>query len=423
MQSNVPTISASEILYAKYSPSELQRLENAARSLSNLNSCAVIDTAREETGLHDLGSDDFEDRMNCWLTEAKEDPNRTCLGKQAVFRIFVKHVCTRLRLEKLLQEYPEINDMEVEKPLFITGPFRSGTTHLHGLLAADSRFRSFRVWESTQPIPDMPLKILPEKFDPRFQKQVEAWNRVKNDATFRTMLAMHPLEPTGVAEETDDLQGPDFANCIWDWPAPDRTWRNHYPGPDHTPRYEYLKTMLRALQWLRGPHRWLLKSPHHLNYLPSLLKAFPDATVVMTHRDPVAVIQSGATMWSYAGRLQYYYIDPRKVIERWADRVDIMLSNGIANRHLFSKGNLLDVKYDDIKSDILGVVERIYAAIEMNFSTQERDQVESFFVRNPPGKYGRVKYDLRNDFDTEPGELHGRFKLYRSQFGVSSEIS
>ena len=118
--------------------------------------------------------------------------------------------------------------------------------------------------------------------------------------------------------------GPDFASYNFEWLSLSPRWRDHYYATDQTPHYEYMKTVLKLLQWRRRMHgdtraRWVLKCPQHIEQLPVLNRVFPDAAVIFTHRDPVAVIQSTVTMQAYSQRIGRKRVDaaaPRPVSPR-----------------------------------------------------------------------------------------------------------
>ena len=129
------------------------------------------------------------------------------------------------------------------------------------------------------------------------------------------VAAMHDQFPEAIEEEVE-LLDLDFASYILEWLARVPGWRDTYLELDQTRHYAYMKKVLQALTFFRGPRTWVLKSPQHSEQLAALMATFPDATVAFTHRDPVAVIQSTITMMAYADRLRRTSHRPRM-----ADRV------------------------------------------------------------------------------------------------------
>ncbi len=124
--------------------------------------------------------------------------------------------------------------------------------------------------------------------------------------------------------------------------------RDYYLDHYQTPHYAYLKTVLQILQWCRPGERWVLKSPQHLEQLGPLLTTFPDATVVVTHRDPVAVVQSAATMMTYAARMSYQTPEPDFYLSYWTDRIGRLLEASVRDRGLLPAGQFEDVHFHDL---------------------------------------------------------------------------
>ena len=150
---------------------------------------------------------------------------------------------------------------------------------------------------------------------------------------------MHPMHPDHVHEELE-LELPDFSSYTPEWVARCPQWRDYYLAHDQTPHYRYLRTVLQILQWIRPGERWVLKSPQHLEQLGPLLATFPDATVVVTHRDPVSVVQSAATMMTYAARMSYRHPKPDFYLDYWTDRIRRLLEASVRDRHLVSDGTI-----------------------------------------------------------------------------------
>lgn len=380
---------------------------------------AVLDAACRRAGLSDFGSRDFEDRLRSWLDEVDGDERRTGLGRAMIFSMCVRYATARLRLHDLLIGHPEIHDVEIAEPIVVVGLPRSGTTHLLNLISADPGLRSLPLWESYEPVPAPDEPVTGDHTDPRYLRCDQEWQMMQ--AVLPHQAAMHPMDPGHVNEEIE-LQGPDFASYILEWVARVPQWRDRYLATDQRPHYEYMRTALKALQWQRGPDRWVLKSPQHLEQLGPLMATFPDATVVVTHRDPVSVVQSAATMMAYAARLAYVEVDPDFVIEYWADRVERLLRASVRDRALLPSGRTVDVVFHEFMADDMGTVERIYRVAGRPLTTEARAAMRDFVASHPRGRYGQVRYDLRADFGVEPEALRERFGFYFEQFPVEVEV-
>ena len=388
-------------------------LEYGESQTTELTVDAVCAAAVERTGLHDFGPDDFRERLDLWLSEMDADPERTGLGRMIMFGDCVRYASNRLRIADLLARHPEILDVEIEAPVFIVGLPRSGTTNLVNLLAADSRVRSMPLWESYEPVPDPREEPGPDGVDPRWTRCQQAWEAMQAGAPF--IAAMHPMEPDHVHEELE-LMLPDFSSYNLEWVARCPGWRDFYLSHDQTPHYAYMKQVLQILQWYRPRQRWVLKSPQHLENIGPLMATFPDATVVVTHRDPVAVVQSTITMLTYGARTAYRSTRPDWYRDYWTDRIGRLLDASLRDRHLLPADRTVDVFFGEYMADEMGTVQRVYDAAGIELTDQARAEIEAYRAAHPRGKEGRVVYDLRRDFATTPEEVRSRFGAYLDAF-------
>jgi hypothetical protein len=230
------------------------------------------------------------------------------------------------------------------------------------------------------------------------------------------------MHPDHVHEELE-LELPDFSSYTVEWVARCPRWRDYYLAHDQTPHYTYLRTVLQILQWIRPRHRWVLKSPQHLEQLGPLLATFPDATVVVTHRDPVSVVQSAATMMTYAARMGYRRSRPDFYIDYWTDRIRGLLEASVRDRHLVPEGRSTDVLFHEFMGDDVATVERIYEVAGLAMTDEARRQIVAYRDAHPRGLDGQVVYDLRGDFDVTPEEVREQFGFYFDRFPVSAEVS
>ena len=378
---------------------------------------AVLDAARTQTGLSDFGPDDFLERLGVWVRSYRQDSGLGPIGQRMVQGDMVRYAATRLRLQDLWTRHPEIDDEAITEPIIVVGLPRSGTTHLLNLIAADSRLRSLPYWESLAPVPDGDAPVDGHK-DPRLVKCQQAY-------ALQTQMApllknMHDMAPEHVHEEIE-LQGPDFSSYLPEWLATVPQWRDYYYAHDQRPHYAYMKRVLKTLQWLRGPDRWILKSPQHLEQLGPLMDTFPDATVAITHRDPLSVIASASTMLSYGDRMRRTHVDPPAVAAYWADRVEHMLRACVRDRDLLPKERSIDVPFAEFMADDVAMVARIYEVAGLPMSAQASAELDAYMKANPRGKHGRLVYDLAGDFDVDVDALRDRFAFYYERFNVQVE--
>ena len=413
-----PDIHITDLANPVLTAAQQAAIEAASAVRLSLTEDAVLAAARQKTGLADFGADDFRARLRIWLQAADEDAELNAVGRATVFGNCVRALANRLRLEDLLTRHPEIHETEIRKPIIITGLPRSGTTHLVNLISADRRLRSLPFWESLEPFPALEDVPGPDGVDPRLVRCRESYER--SDRLLPLLRAMHHMTPEHVHEEIE-VQELDFSTYNLEWYARVPRWRDFYLSYDQRPHYAYLKKALQALQWLRGPDRWVLKSPQHLEQLVPLYETFPDATIVLTHRDPVYVIQSAITMLAYGARLRRTRVDTRDIATYWIDRIERLLRACVRDRNRLPASQSLDVLFHEFMANDVTMVERIYELADLPMTREARGRLDAFVADNPRGKYGRVKYDLRADFGIEAVDLRERFDFYLQRFPVRVE--
>ena len=231
---------------------------------------------------------------------------------------------------------------------------------------------------------------------------------------------MHDRFPEAIEEEVEVLDL-DFAAYVLEWHARVPGWRDYYLGLDQTRHYGYLKKVLQALTFLRGPRTWVLKSPQHCEQLGPLMATFPDATVAFTHRDPVAVIQSAITMMAYSDRLRRTSIDAGWLLDYWSGRVHRLLSACVRDRDLVPAERSIDISFHHLNGNEMPLLDELYRRGGVELTPQVRGHFQQYLGGNPRGKHGRIRYDLQRHFGVAADELRGRFDFYFDRFDVRPE--
>jgi len=299
----------------RYTDAQRAALEFEKSLHVELDAEAILEEASETLKLDDFGSMDFMARLARLCDEWRNDLDLNNLGRFNLRNKLLRYAKNRLLIQDTLKRHPDIHKITIERPIIVAGLPRSGTTHLLNLLAADSRLRSLPLWESYEPVPTPGEHASQGGANPRYARCAEAWTQMQQMVPL--LAAMHPMNPDHIHEELE-LMGPDFASYNFEWLSVSPRWRDYYFASDQTPHYEYMRTVLKLLTWQDGaPRRWVLKCPQHLEQLHVLKRTFPDATLVFTHRDPVAVIQSAATMIAYGHRMSRRRVDPEGVLDYW----------------------------------------------------------------------------------------------------------
>jgi hypothetical protein len=230
---------------------------------------------------------------------------------------------------------------------------------------------------------------------------------------------MHEMTVEHTHEEIQ-LLAMDFSTMLFETTAPMPMWRDHYLAHDQRSSYAYLVRVLKVLQWLRSGSRWVLKSPQHLEQFPALVDTFPDATFVVTHRDPVSVTASMVTMLAYSARLTRDRVDVGGIGLYWADRLERMLGRCADERDVLPAAQTIDVRFDEFMADDLAMVGRVYDLAGQPLDERSRASMAAFTAEHPRGKFGTVEYDLAQ-FGLDAEERRETMRFYTDRFAVTLE--
>ncbi|KFG88303.1 Sulfotransferase family protein [Sphingobium herbicidovorans NBRC 16415] len=368
-------------------------------------------------GLNDFGEDQgFRTRMAVTLQAWDEDEGLTRGGRITLLNHMVRVMVNRLRIEDLVKRRPEILDIEIDRPLFIAGLPRSGTTHLVNWLSRDERLRSLTLWESEEPVQ---LRALaPGEVDPRAARSAELWGAF--EAMLPHMAAMHGMDAASIHEDNELLYMD--LNCYsWEFQSRIPRWIDHYFAHDRTPSYAYEKKVLQVLTWHRGPNRWLLKSPQHMENLAAIKTVFPDATMVITHRDPIAVLRSLTTMLGYSDRIRRDPVDPPALARLWLDRIEKLLRACIDQREAWGPDQSADILFHEYMADQERVMRQVYRLADLDLTPEVEGQLLGYLEENPRNKHGKVIYDLEGVFGVDEAAARERFAFYYERFPVRQE--
>ncbi|RYM12054.1 sulfotransferase [Sphingobium cupriresistens] len=379
----------------------------------------ILDAAQAQTGLSDFGADDFRERLAVWCQAIEEDVNASAVARANLFQMMIRFAATRLRIEDMVRRHPEILDIQIERPIIVAGLPRSGTTHLLGLLSADRRFRSLPWWEAIAPVPAPDEQPTPGDANPRWTKAEQGWRMMESILPY--MAIMHEFSPDHISEDIE-LQGPDFSSYLIEWLAMVPRWRDYYLSHDQSGTYAYLKKSLQVLTFLNGPNRWVIKCPQHMEQLPALHKTFPDATFVITHRDPVGSIRSQLTMYSYAARMFRKSIDIREPLGYWPDRYEKLLRACVRDRDILPPDQTIDVYFHDWIKNPDPILKEIYRIADIPLTDEALADLHVYLAEHGEQTKGKIVYDLERDFHVTGDELRRPFAFYFDRFPVQVEV-
>jgi len=396
-----------------------QRLVDSAPEVT-LSVDAVLKAASERTGLSDFGAEDFRERLALWLRLADEDHGLNRFGRAATLEQLLRYAACRLRIEDLLARHPEILRIQIDRPIIVSGMPRSGTTHLVNALATSPVLRSMKLWEATEPVPlpGEPVSFEENAGNPRYTRSVEAWRILTS--VLEHFPAMHDMAPDHIHEEVE-LQSPDFSSYVPDWLFRAPAWQRYYFSHDQAPHYAYGRKVLQAMTWYKGPNRWLMKSPPNMENLAAILEVYPDATMIIAHRDPVAVIQSAITMIAYWDRIRRTEADLPGLAALWIDRVETTLRRCVQDRERMPEDRTMDVLFHEYMADEKGTIERAWRLAGLPVTDEAARRIDAYLASNRRGRHGQVVYDLHGDFGVDVPALRRRFQFYYDRFPVARE--
>lgn len=375
------------------------RLPAAARAFNRLPAAAMarwlpfdadrlVRAARRRTGLDDLGGDDYREPLALLLDDLGRDDRITPLGRLTVRAILLQVLETRLCVQHELHTARPEALAPVRAPLVIVGLPRTGTTHLHNLLSCVPALQFLPLWQSVAPFrPPGLRRRLPDLRRPR-----TAFRLAMIDHLLPHLRAMHAME-VDLPHEELQLCAPAFRSFFFESSLDVPRYRAWYAGRQHPDAYAYLRRVLQLLQRGRETRRWVLKSPQHLDQLPALLGAFPDAIVLRTHRDPARAALSLITMITYARRAVYRRLDVAAEAQAWVDRLTQMLRDGAAQADALPAGQRVDVEFDRFVADPVGTVERILRCAGLEWDATTRAAVQTYQQSAPRNRHGRIQYD------------------------------
>lgn len=407
------------IPFKPYRPFGIRLLNAIGRVLAllgirtSLDPASMIRAAKRRTGLDDFGDESFMEGL-CVLAEAQDkEANLHPFGRFVARDRLVGFLAVRLKVQQLVKQHPEILQQEIRAPLVIAGLQRTGTTMLHRLLAADPDTRAMLSWESLDPTP---ADVKSGQTDPRLKKALLAEKALKYMAP--EFFAIHPVE-AGAPEEDILLLEYSFMSDVPESMFTVPSYGAWLKQQDMTPAYEYLKLLLQLLQWQKPGKRWVLKTPSHLGQLDSLLRIFPDAKIIQTHRDPAKTTASFSSMVTHGSGVFSDVVDAHERAMLWLDKNAGMLRRARQVREQQPQA-FIDVSYYDLIADPMSQVERIYDFAGIELTEAARQAMEASRRVNQKDRHGKHSYSLQ-EFGLTAELVDQKYENYRQAFDIPSE--
>lgn len=376
---------------------------------------ALIKTACEQTGLDDFGGESFREGLHILCESVAAEAQLNPVGAMVVPAAILACLTNRLRVSDWVKRHPSVLHESIEAPLVVIGMFRAGTTFLSYLLENDPRHRPLLRWEAGDSVPPPAPQTV--RSDPRI-------------AAARAGAAMlDQINPAIRIVQNEAADGPtecisvlsqDFRSLLWEAMANVPSYGRWLQVTDHRDAYAYHKRVLQVLQsgGVRG--RWSLKSPHHALHLEALTAVYPDARLVLMHRDPVVLCASVCSLITTLTKTFSDTDHSRYIAENWIG----MLARSIASIDAFRAANprrqIVDVQYSDLMRDPLGTVQHIYAAFGDELDGPARRAMARHVESHPRSRFGRHAYDL-GAFGVAAAAIQERFRDYVQRYEIPSE--
>ncbi len=387
--------------------------------LPRLDERALLRAARKATGLDDFGGEGFREGMGRLLASLEAEARLNTLGRVMARQTIFRYLRNRLQLRAYRRAHPELDREEIRRPLFILGLPRTGTTILFNLLAQDPANRPPLGWEVE--IPDPPPDGDSYQSDPRIQQVQRQFDQL--DRVSPGLAAIHEFGAL-LPQECVQITAHEFLSVQFHVLFNVPSYQDWLDRQSFLPAYRMHRAFLQHLQHGYAGERWLLKSPGHLAVVEDLLQAYPDACIIHTHRDPLEVMSSLASL-SYTLRvLNSDHADPLLVGRQQTDLWERNLKRALQARDRAGgrQAQFFDVRFEEVLADPIALVARIYQHFGLPLDSGARARMEAFLRDNPRDKHGSHRYSL-GDFGLDPAKEAPRFAEYCQRFGIASRAA
>ncbi len=380
----------------------------------SLDPDAIVAAAAKKAKSSDFGSPNFRERLQRIVDAVEREAELNWIGRIAVQQSLVTALESRFAVYRHRAAHPEIVGVPIEKPVFIVGFPRSGTTILFNLLSQDPANRAPLSWEVQYP--DPPPEPSTYETDRRIRQAEKYFGQMDQMApelpTIHEVGAQLPQECMPIMAQTLLTPQPWWVYNIPSYQA----WVDQQSA---APAYTYHRHYLEHLQSRYMKERWVLKSPIHLRTLDALLDEYPDARLIFTHRDPAKTIPSVASLFYTVGGIATDALTPEQVgadhLAWWADSVDHAMA--VREKHQDKASQFVDIQFEEVIADPVASLRRAYGELGMAWSGEVELRMRTFLADNPRHKHGGHRYEL-SDFGLELGAIRERFEAYCERYAI-----
>jgi hypothetical protein len=403
-----------------YHPQPIRELNQSTDpSTIELSVEAVLADARRQTGLEHFGDQSFLPGLRVLINALNEEAQLNAAGRMHARAEITGSLKNRLWADACFKAHPEILERKIAAPIVIVGPIRSGTTRIQRLLAADSRLLHLKAWEGFNPAPRMGQADLGRQARHGEVEQFLQMGYAINPGAF----SAHPM---GADEADEEILLLNHSFCglspslMFTVPSYNRWLLSH----EKTDVYRYTSNLLRLVSWARGDDQnkpWVLKTPQHMLDLDVLMRVFPDARLIFTHRDPIKTV---ASTMSLAWNFSVFDTDrPLRAVVRdtWVDMCVEMARRCIAGREAIAAERQIDIYYNEVNADWRAVMRRIYAFSGMEMTPEAERSMASWLAGSEKeNRHGAHRYSL-DDYGITAAEIDARMSFYRERYAIPCE--
>jgi hypothetical protein len=365
--------------------------------------------ARRRSAGGDFGETEFVEPLHRLLVACSEEASLSLVGRMATSWDVRRFLSNLLLFSEAEQREPNVLRQPIERPIFITGLPRSGTTFLHRLLLEDPDNRAPKVWQTIYPYPPRRGR---DRRPARVARQLRAFERLAPE--FR---ALHPLDATS-PQECSEITAHVFQSLRFDTNYRIPSYRRWLDEAGHVAAYRFHRRFLQHLQHQAPGGRWVVKCPDHLFALDAIRAVYPDARLVFVHRDPVKVLLSVAKLTEVLRRPFTRRLDPHEIGQqesaRWLEGTRRMMELG-------DDAGLPEpvhhVQHAALVADPAGTVAALYRHFGLEFTSKLAGAVERYVRERPRGGYGPRNYRFE-DHGLDAGAERDKFRGYVEQFDV-----
>jgi len=374
---------------------------------------ALVEAAQKATGLQNFDSESFVSGLDVLLADANE-ADYSEVGIERFLAAIIGALSTRLKSTAYLEERPELLGRPIQRPVFVFGIPRTGTTLLSNLLAADPARRSPLAWEIDDPVPPPTTKTLytDSRALARLDMERQMLAAQPDIGKYYRFSAIYP-------NECIFFMAHDFKALVWEGRGKLPNYRDWLFQADMTSTYQYHKRFLQLLQ-AEAPGTWNLKMPSHGLWIPTLLKIYPDARLVWTHRDPLTATGSFCSLMRMGNQAFGATPDIEWLGENYPWQA-VQHTNRIMDaREKLGHERIIDVHYADLVRDPISAMRKLYNSLGDEFTPEAELRMRAWLADNQQEKFGKHEYKLAQ-FGLTADKVRGMFERYLSKYEVERE--